>query len=226
MTALTTLTALCPPPASPPQGSDWSDVENTLGVALPQDYKQLVDTYGPGQFCDFITLYHPGAPSEWADLTGPMPTRLREQIEEVRQVAERPWPLPHPVEELQAMGVTENGDYLFWATRPTDAPGRWPVAVNEALGAPWFTYDGTVSEFLVSVLRNDVQVPMFPGGLLDRGVFFTPSSLHSPVTATASEVPIDTHRVRKWAQGRGYDLPDRGRIPLEIVRAWERANRR
>ncbi|MFE9722690.1 SMI1/KNR4 family protein [Streptomyces sp. NPDC005794] len=143
MTTLTALTNVCPPPASPPSTPDWSQVETELGTRLPEDYKQLMATYGPGEFCNFLSLYYPRAPREAADLTGPMPARLRQQIEEVRNNARQPWPLPHPPEQLFAMGVTGNGDYLFWVTQPSDKPDAWDVAVNQALRAPWYTFKRT-----------------------------------------------------------------------------------
>lgn len=33
----------------------------------------------------------------------------------------------------------------------------------------------------------------------------------------------DTAKIREWAQANGYKLGDRGRIPLEIVQAFEEA---
>ncbi|MFD9034154.1 histone-like nucleoid-structuring protein Lsr2 [Streptomyces sp. NPDC059567] len=225
MSALTALTTLSPPPASVPPPPDWSRVEATLGMELPEDYKQVIATYGPGQFCNFITLYQPHAASEWADLTGPMPTRLREQIEEVRQAARHPWPLPHDPQNLFAMGVTGNGDYLFWITQPSSAPDDWTVTVNEALRAPWFTYNGTLTEFLVAVLSGTTEVPLFPKDLLEGGTAFTPSSLRSTAPAASpTRGPVNTSTIRAWARANGYDLPERGRIPSEIIQAWEHAN--
>ncbi|WP_328859341.1 Lsr2 family DNA-binding protein [Streptomyces sp. NBC_00306] len=153
-----------------------------------------------------------------------MPERLRAQIEEVRQAARRPCPLPHPPEDLLAMGVTGNSDYLFWATQPWDVPDEWTIAVNEALRAPWFTYNGTVSEFLVDVLSANVRVPMFPSDLLDGGITFTPAQLRSTATAPASRTSVSTHVIREWARANGYDFPERGRIPVEIMQAWEQVN--
>ncbi|GEB57186.1 Lsr2 family DNA-binding protein [Streptomyces gardneri] len=224
MTALTALTALCPPPAVVPSAPDWLQVEETLGTGLPQDYKELITTYGPGQFCGFITLYQPHAPSEWADLTGPMPARLRGQIEEVRQAARHPWPLPYSPENLFAMGVTGNGDYLFWVTQPASAPDEWTVAVNEALRAPWFTYNGSLTEFLVSVLRGTTSVPFFPKDLLEHAPAFTPSTLQSSTPATAAQTSVSTRTIRDWATANGYDLPERGRIPIDIIEAWKQDN--
>ncbi|MGW8359051.1 SMI1/KNR4 family protein [Streptomyces wedmorensis] len=136
MTPFAALTALCRPPDTVPPAPDWPQVEDTLGRGLPQDYKEPITTYGPGQFCGFITLYQPHAPSEWADLTGPMPARLRGQIEEVRQAARHPWQLPHSPENLCAMGVTGNGDYLFWITQPSDTPDEWTIASTRLCTRP------------------------------------------------------------------------------------------
>ena len=35
----------------------------------------------------------------------------------------------------------------------------------------------------------------------------------------------DTAKIREWAQANGYQLGDRGRIPLEIVEAYEAADK-
>ncbi|MFE5594213.1 histone-like nucleoid-structuring protein Lsr2 [Streptomyces sp. NPDC056549] len=224
MTALSTLIALCPPPTVVPPAPDWSQVEGALSTGLPQDYKELITTYGPGQFCGFITLYQPHAPSDWADLNGPIPVRLRGQIEEVRQAARHPWQLPHSPDNLFAMGVTGNGDYLFWVTQTADTPDEWTVAVNEALRAPWFTYDGPLTEFLVNVLNGTTSVPMFPKDLLDHGPAFTPSTLESSTQSAAARTSVNTRTIRDWASANGHNLPERRRIPPEIIEAWKQEN--
>ncbi|MFE4369812.1 histone-like nucleoid-structuring protein Lsr2 [Streptomyces sp. NPDC056835] len=221
------LTDICPPPTAPPPAPDWDQVEAELGMRLPHDYKQLLTTYGPGQFCGFITLYQPHAANEWTDLTGPLPARLRQQIEQVRHSAREPWPLPHPPPQLFAMGVTANGDYLFWVTDPIDKPDTWTVAVNEALRAPWYTYSGTLTAFLLTVISGTTQVPLFPTDILDNGPLFTPtpaSAPRTPTTRSHQRGTVDTNEIREWARANGHALPDRGRVPIEIIQAWKRAN--
>ncbi|MGW1991958.1 Lsr2 family DNA-binding protein [Embleya sp. NPDC001921] len=225
-TDLAALTALCPPPAVVPPAPDWSLAEGELGLSLPRDYKELVAVYGPGEFCDFLTLYRPGALSEWVDLTGPMPARLRAQLDEGRTVdARRSGALPCATEDLLAAGVTGNGHHLFWDTRPRDDPDRWRVAVTERLSAPWFTYRGSVTAFLVDVLGGTLRVPLFPRDLLDNGPAFTPSRLRGrvPVTALNTWSSVSTSTIRTWARANGYDVPDRGRVPIAILEAWEAA---
>ncbi|MGW2303282.1 Lsr2 family DNA-binding protein [Streptomyces sp. NPDC001809] len=225
---LAALTALCPPPAVVPAAPDWSLAERELGVRLPTDYKELVAAYGPGEFCDFLTLYQPGALSGWVDLTGPMPARLRTQLDAVREAggrrADGP---PCATGELLAMGVTGSGAYLFWVTRPREDPDRWPIVVSDRLGAPWFTYRGSVTGLLVEVLGGTLRVPLFPGDLLSAGPSFTASRLRDrvPVTEPDDRPPVATGCVRAWARANGYEVPDRGRVPLAILEAWETATR-
>ncbi|WP_330334492.1 Lsr2 family protein [Streptomyces sp. NBC_00536] len=227
LAALAALTALCPPPESVPPAPDWNQVERELGMRLPQDYKELVATYGPGQFCGFISLHQPYGAGEWTDLTGPLPARLREQIEQVRHSTRTPWPLPHDPQHLFAMGTTANGDYLFWVTQPDTTPDAWAVAVNEALRAPWFTYPGTLTDFLLAILTGTTQVPIFPTDLLTTGTAFIPAAVRdtpAPQHPPRGPANTNTNTIRTWARANGHDLPHRGRIPLDILHAWEAAN--
>ncbi|GGS81514.1 SMI1/KNR4 family protein [Streptomyces badius] len=172
MTDLSALIRRCPPPASPPPPADWPSVEEALGRALPADYKNLIDTYGSGSFSDFLRLYQPHAPTEWVDITGPMPTVIRSQLEEDQ--AQQKNPVPYAPQHLFAIGVTDNGEYLFWITDPEDSPEQWTIAVNEARGPRWFTYDGTLTQFLAALLAKTINVPMFPDDLQTLDPFFQP----------------------------------------------------
>ncbi|MBN3932092.1 Lsr2 family protein [Streptomyces verrucosisporus] len=224
MTALDDLIRLCPPPAGAP-AVDWPTVETTLGTRLPGDHKHLASVYGPGAFCDFLHIYHPHAPTPWANLTGPMPATLRDQL--TRDRGQGRFPVPHDPQALFAVGVTDNGDHLFWITAPRTAPDTWRITVNQSCGRTWYTFDGPLTGFLAAVLSRRVQVPVFPEDLLGAGTFFTPS----PARTTSASVPepgrgrrIDSRAVRAWARANGYGLPDRGRIPAVVLQAWEEAH--
>ncbi|WP_369148050.1 histone-like nucleoid-structuring protein Lsr2 [Streptomyces sp. R44] len=34
---------------------------------------------------------------------------------------------------------------------------------------------------------------------------------------------MPTNELRAWARAQGFEVPDRGRVPSEVRRAWERA---
>ncbi|MFF9870549.1 SMI1/KNR4 family protein, partial [Streptomyces sp. NPDC013953] len=179
MTSLHDLKHLCPPPG-PQQAIDWQTVETTLGMRLPADYKQLASTYGPGAFCDFLHIYHPHSPTPWANLTGPMPTTVREQLRHDHGT----YPAPVDPQHLFAIGVTDNGEHLFWITEPLTQPDHWRITVSEARGPRWYTHDGNLTRFFTDILSGRTNVPQIPDSLLEHGVAFTPSLQHATSTAT------------------------------------------
>ncbi|ELS58532.1 Lsr2 family DNA-binding protein [Streptomyces viridochromogenes] len=194
-------------------------------MQLPTDYKELATAYGPGRFADYLQVYHPHGPTPYVDLTGPMPAIIRNQLQKDHNQGTHP--VPYSPQRLFAMGSTDNGEYLFWITSPSNAPDRWRIAVNEARGPRWFTFDGTLTQFLVSVLNGTTSVPQFPVDLLQQEPAFSPSGPITPDTfvppAPAATTNLDT--IRDWARANGYDVPLRGRVPAEVREAFERAHR-
>ncbi|MGW3123959.1 Lsr2 family DNA-binding protein [Streptomyces sp. NPDC001107] len=218
MSSIDDLTRLSPPPVAPP-AVDWTAVESTLGRSLPQDYKELVAAYGPGSFCNFIHVYDPSG-----SLTGPLATSVQEQLQ--RDWDQGTYPVPYDPQHLLIAGATDNGNYLFWITEPESEPDAWRIAINEARGHEWYTFDGTLTDFLTAVLGGELQVPLFPQDVLYGGPTFTPSRRDS---GTPLSVPVgrsvDTNSIREWARANGYDVPLRGRIPAAVRDAWEQATR-
>ncbi|MGY3200270.1 Lsr2 family DNA-binding protein [Streptomyces sp. TE5632] len=202
----------------------WDTVEASLDMSLPQDYKQLADRYGPGTFNDYLHLFHPNGVTEFVNLTGPMPGRIRAQLRKDHDQGTHP--VPYDPDKLFACGSTDNGEYLFWITHPVTDPDLWRIAVNEAPGPRWFTYDGPLTGFLISALSGQTSVPQFPHGLLGAPARFTPShpTLWKPEPPSDVQ-PVDTAAIRAWARDNGYDVPLRGRIPPTVREAWEHAHR-
>lgn len=222
MTEIRALTRLCPPPHRASDPIDWAAVETRLGMRLPEDYKELASAYGPGRFADYLSIFHPHAQSTYVDLTGPMPARIRAQLH--KDYAQGSHPVPYDPQHLFLMGSTDNGEYFFWVTEPSEVPDSWRITINEARGPRWFTFDGNLIEFLTSVLNGETVVPQFPEDLLQGEVGFTPSArdVWVPLAAPVAP-PADPDVIREWARAKGYEVPFRGRIPAEVREAWERA---
>ncbi|MFD7506878.1 hypothetical protein [Streptomyces sp. NPDC059850] len=216
MNAIDALAQLCPPPDDPPGPIDWGAVETVLGMRLPADYKRLAAVYGPGDFADFISICHPHGYTEYSNLTGRMPGIVREYVQQDYDQGEAPVPC-HP-QHLFSMGGIGNGEKLFWITDPLDAPDTWRIAGSEDRGLRWFTFDGTLSEFLVSVLSRETAVSQGPVG-------FAPAVPGPWVPVNVrTRPPVDTESIREWGRAQGYDVPFRGRVPLVVLEAWERAH--
>ncbi|WP_406484148.1 histone-like nucleoid-structuring protein Lsr2 [Streptomyces sp. NBC_01568] len=223
MSDLSALTRLCPPPQAPPAPVDWDRVEAELGMRLPEDYKQLASVYGPGSYGgDYITIYHPHGVTLYVNLTGPMPSRIREYLQ--RDYEPGTYPVAYDPAHLFAIGGTEGGQRLFWITEPENAPDAWRIAVNEDKKPNWFAYDGNLTAFLVDALSSHMDIPQFPN-LRELPADFTPA-VKPPfeVGDPPTREPVNTDDIRNWARANGFQVPPRGRIPRKVREAWEQAH--
>ncbi len=98
-------------------------MEAEIGTRLPSDYKLLVETYGSGEFCDFLYLRTPYGTSQYNGVqwqSAPLGSR-----------ESHPGRYPHPLHPdpgaLLIWGATMDADRLCWLT--DKAPEQWPVVV-------------------------------------------------------------------------------------------------
>jgi hypothetical protein len=151
----------------------WDVVEGDLSVRLPNDYKELVETYGPGVFGGFLHIYQPNAP--WVQLD--LKQQSDAELEALRELKEDGEEIPYLLDglaELISFGRSENGDAIFWHCADRSAPENWTVVVKEARGEEWFAFDGGATDFLFSVLARDVRVSIFPSDFPAQRVGFAP----------------------------------------------------
>ena len=174
--AITDLTSVSPPPAhGGNRNVPWDEVERQLGLRLPQDYKDLIATYGEGTYGDFIHIYQPQSPYPTLDLVQRRDMdlgALRQAQEDVPE--DVPFSLSDPPELLPA-GLTDNGDVIYWRIYDTDDPDAWGIAVNESRGPDWHTYPDGLTRFLADTLSGRIRVSVFPRKFPHAGTAFTQS---------------------------------------------------
>ncbi|MGW2749288.1 SMI1/KNR4 family protein [Streptomyces sp. NPDC001450] len=139
MTALDSLVRAVSRPADPVDArGDWAEVEARLGVRLPGDYKLLVETYGWGEFCDYLYLRTPFGTSPYNGM-------------------ER-----H--DGLLVWGTTMDADRLCWRTE--GEPEAWPVVVRgRSTGREEFAPGaaGFVEGWVTGRVHSTVLADMEPG---------------------------------------------------------------
>jgi hypothetical protein len=137
---------------------DWQAAEAALGTALPQEYKEIVDVFGPGSFDGYVNLLVPNGTVldliDWSrtnpDRFGPHPA----------------YPAPHG---LLQWGSSEQELDFVWQTGAPD-PSDWPMLVREDHDGEWQRFDCGVGEFLARLL-TDVGLGFPPSYLLDSHFF-------------------------------------------------------
>ncbi|WP_141726023.1 SMI1/KNR4 family protein [Actinacidiphila rubida] len=149
----------------------WDQVEAELGHELPSDYKWLVENYGPGTIDGFLEVLQP--------VTKFAPIRLQSRVARSREIlktcVDHGEVIPADPSELVAVAVTDNGDTIYWVTRPRHSPDSWTIALNAARNDLWEFFDGGVVSFLTATLAREVTFALFPRNFPGR----------TPVTFTA-----------------------------------------
>ncbi|BDM70103.1 hypothetical protein HEK616_35900 [Streptomyces nigrescens] len=149
------LTELIQPP-SVRRDKDWASAEHALGIRLPADYKELIETYGGSNWDDYLYVLEPGCPNDNYDLI--------EWEDQQAEALEGLWEFEKKPAELEDEGVrvipwatTDNGECLYWLIRPGRDPESWTVMVNEARGERWEHFPHTCTRFLASALTGDLR---------------------------------------------------------------------
>lgn len=138
----------------------WPDVEATIGLPLPEDYKRLVEYFGPGAYDGFVTVNVPGIANKACELGYQLDSFGQIQQENPDAVTQFAPHLLHPrVGGVLLWGSTTAGDLLFWEPSDVD-PNRWPVLAWDVEDADWFRFDGGCVEFLLAFFAETLDLPM------------------------------------------------------------------
>lgn len=172
--ALDRLATLVPPPQATQSHPEWSEVERLLKTRLPDDYKSLVELYGPGAFDGFLWILQPAETNEHLDLTAQRDVRLGALRVLQRQGEAIPFQIDTGNEVLLPWAITDNGDVVYWVADPRDEPNKWSVVINEARGPLWEGFDGSATEFLRAVLAKSFVPSSFPGDFPSDEPIFEP----------------------------------------------------
>lgn len=169
-----------PPPAGEREPVRWERAEEELGLALPADYKALIDEYGAGSFDDFLWVFEPYHDNQFLDLLWQTPNHLRVLRTLVEDGGgEEPYLLRSEPGGLVSWGLTDNGDMCFWHVTSRD-PSEWTVALRPSRSSQWHRFEGALTEFLVEMLSGRERVSIFPEGVPSSAPGFTPA----PTSAT------------------------------------------
>ncbi|MEU0786107.1 SMI1/KNR4 family protein [Streptomyces sp. NPDC006173] len=160
--AVERLTEIIPPDAAR-RSRDWAAAEQQLGTPLPEDYKELVETYGGGVFDETIWLLDPQCPDEDYNILAQATARA-EILADLWQTEAKPTELQNEsdAQVLPWAYIEESGAYLYWLRQPAQKPDAWTVMLNEGRGPEWEHHSTQCTPFLLSVLTGQAETEYFP----------------------------------------------------------------
>jgi len=177
MEGLDDLVSLVSPPDSIRIVVDWDAVEADLGTRLPKDYKAVIDTYGPGTFDDFLSVFQPVTPF----LTIELAYQSRRSAEILNYLQDQAHEfIPFALADLLAVACTDNGDTIYWVKEPSDEPDSWTITGNAARNTTWPCFSGGLAAFLYEVLSSRLRYPIFPDDFPGQQPRFTPQGRPDP----------------------------------------------
>jgi hypothetical protein len=159
----------------------WEVIEAEMEIALPNDYKELIDRMGGGYIEKYMYILEPNCRNEHYDLLD-----LTEQRTEANATI---WEVETKPPELQIEGsfvipwaTTDNGEYLFWRCLPGQHPDEWTVILNQGRDWTWEHHEMNCTDFLYAALTKEIQSKILSDDFpLSRHVFasFKPAPSHS-----------------------------------------------
>ena len=145
---------------------DWAEIERTVGLRLPEDYKLFSESFPGGWFRRFVRVGKPDHPDGASQQLDGFAMSQLETLRAWRAEGhgEFPYPLYPEPGGLLPWGAVRAGGYGFWLTDPSDAPEGWPVVTASQQCDHWARFDGTLCEFLIEVAAGRYDASRFTEG--------------------------------------------------------------
>jgi hypothetical protein len=169
------LSVIAPPKEPVDAHGDWGELVEQLGLSLPVDYMQFVDSFGSGSLNDFIYVFNPFATNRNLNLL----YKLAQTLGALRELKKN-----HPALAayrllfepggLLPWGITDNGDIFCWITE--GETGRWSSVL-------WPRHDDKTEEFkmpmtalIARLLSRRVACDLLPQDLFLGAPRFMPAN--------------------------------------------------
>lgn len=156
------LTKFLQPPSLPIESKgSWSRAESKIGAKLPGDFKSYIETYGTGSIKNFITIFNPFSNRTSLNLA----EQQVQQLDVLRALTAEfgehcPFELFPTSPGLLPVGMTDNGDVIFWYTQKD--PENWTIVVNESRSPAYEQFDCNLTTFLAGLLDGSIESSVFP----------------------------------------------------------------
>lgn len=186
MEALEKLVRMVPPPKHPVEVGDneaFAIVERELGVALPSDFKRLIQSYGSGQWQDFWYVLNPFSANRYLNLVQ-QATVLRpaacSTLDAERTGREsEPASYPHLIYPepggILPWAVTDNGGRLFWIT--AGPPAHWRTVYYADRSPDFESYNISCTQLVYGAVSG--ELPIFAGALGEDHRYGEPGAFKS-----------------------------------------------
>ncbi|MFE6510214.1 hypothetical protein ACFVDI_21130 [Nocardioides sp. NPDC057767] len=139
---------------------DWGSIEGEMGLVLPDDYKNLCESFGVGEFSGYVTVL--------SAATVTYPTIAEWWKDSVSDAASGLDPFPAYLDPYSLFrgdgsgliywGGSEEAQF-YWLAGDDWPANTWRIVARESTVDPWHEFDFGVAEFIYLVLC-DASFPL------------------------------------------------------------------
>uniref|UniRef100_UPI0036DE0C98 SMI1/KNR4 family protein n=1 Tax=Photorhabdus sp. RM322S TaxID=3342825 RepID=UPI0036DE0C98 len=168
------LKTILPPPVSPNEAGQkgkWPLIDNNYH--FPNDFIEFINCYGTGRIASFINIFNPFSENDDLNFFNQKDLIIEDfnyLIEDDKDYYR--FSLYPNKDGLLPIGVTDNGDYIFWVISPTDNSDSWKIAII-ASRSPEVEYrQEDLTSFLEGVLSKKIKCRSFPDNFPPNNIVF------------------------------------------------------
>lgn len=156
------------------KGERWPLIDGKY--VFPQDYIALITQYGSGLIADFITLFNPFSKNEYIEFFQQKEWILEDFNSLINDDPDDYTFVLYPKQNgLLPIGVTDNGDTLFWVVSSENSE-LWTIAIIPFRAAEVEFIAENLTGFLEGVLSKRIRCQSFPAVFPSENIMFISSS--------------------------------------------------
>jgi hypothetical protein len=152
------------PPALPNEngnGETWPLIDDK--IEFPEDYVEFISAYGTGRIADFIALFNPFSKNEDLNFFEQKTLVIEDFNYLIQEDAEYYKYILYPNDGgLLPLGVTDNGDYLFWVVNDMGNSNSWKTAIVASRSPDVEYFDENITSLIFGVLSKNIKPDSFP----------------------------------------------------------------
>nr|WP_317356409.1 SMI1/KNR4 family protein [uncultured Tyzzerella sp.] len=148
---------------------DWLKFEKKLGIILPNDYKDFIETYGTGSINNFIWFLTPFSEDDNINYLKRMNIMLQSYNVSKNNFPEEFIHNTYPEKNgLLPWGYTENGDEMFWLIN--DNIEDWLIIAYESRSSKFYSYEMSFVEFIYKLITKKLVCDIFPQDFFEEEI--------------------------------------------------------
>lgn len=164
---------LTPPefPLESGAGMAWPFFEDQL--AFPTDYIDFINVYGSGRIADFILIFNPFSKNEninFFEQNKLILEDLNYLIDSDRDYYK--YQLYPKDNGLIPLGVTDNGNYIFWTATSKNNSELWGTAIMDPRSPDVEYFENNITILLEGLLEHKIKPKLFPDNFLPTTINF------------------------------------------------------